>query len=568
MLKNRFQITDKLGEGGMGMVFKAIDLRKVEAKSHNPYIAIKVLHPDLANNQTLVAGLQRESEKAQQLSHPNIITVFDFDRDGDYVFMSMEYLSGQPLNKIIRETAAAGGLKIQRAWPIIQDMGKALAYAHRKGIVHSDFKPANVFVTDDHDVKVLDFGIAAKTGHGTDPDATIFNARAEGGLTLPYASFEMINGAQADPRDDIYAFGLVVYEMLTGKHPYNRKPASAVFIEQQGASKPFTPAPVKGLSRRQWQALKSSIELLQDKRPKSLDDWLKEFEPQSRIWSPQWLAGIAAGILLLGGFLGWKWFNQQQAKTEPSRTQETAEQSTTSPPPTATPVVYNLPVAQAGSDQQGQIGQTLQLDGAASQSGDGQTLGYAWRLAIAPGGSKAQLQGTDTATPRLIPDKAGEYQIELTVRDAHNSSAPAFTRVTVAEPQLSHQASSSDGLLSLSASKPQYRIGEKLKLDLHVARSGYLRVAYVGASGEVSEILPNQNQNTKVKADSKLQIPPKGAKFDLEVTGPAGNDKIVAVFSEAPINNLENLVDSNGDMASEYLQNSSKVVIQYAVVNK
>lgn len=569
LLKNRFQITDKLGEGGMGMVFKALDLRKVEAKSHNPYIAIKILHPSLAKNETLVAGLQRECEKAQQLSHPNIITVFDFDRDGDYVFMSMEYLSGQPLNKIIREAGIAGGIKLHRAWPIIEQMGKALAYAHRKGIVHSDFKPANAFVTDDHEVKVLDFGIAAKIEHDTDPDHTVFNARAEGGMTPPYASFEMINGARADPRDDIYAFGLVVYEMLTGKHPYNRKPASAVFIEQQRTGSKAVVAPVKGLSRRQWQALKSAIELLQDKRPKSLDEWLNEFAPQSRLKAPQWIGAAVATVLLLGSFLINQWVNdrsepaEQTAKTQSTEAQPVAPQQTADSKP-----LVNLPVARAGNDLQAQIGQAIQLNAGASESADGQALNYAWRLVQTPIGSSAQLQLVDTATPQLVPDMAGDYLAELIVRDGHNASAPAVVRVTVADapkPSLSYQASSSDGIVNLSVDKANYRIGEKLKVNVQVAKAGYLRVAYVSSVGEVSEIFPNQNQPTKVKSNSKLQIPPKGAKFDLEITGPVGNDKIVALFGESPLSNLENILDSNGDMASEYLKNNSKAVVQYAV---
>lgn len=568
LLKDRFQITDKLGEGGMGMVFKALDLRKVEAKSHNPYIAIKVLHPSLAQNATLVAGLQRECEKAQQLSHPNIITVFDFDRDGDYVFMSMEYLSGQPLNKIIRDAAVSGGIKLQRAWPIIQQVAKALAYAHRKGIVHSDFKPANAFVTDDNEVKVLDFGIAAKIEHGTDPDATIFNARVEGGLTLPYASFEMINGAKADPRDDIYAFGLVVYEMLTGKHPYNRMPASTVFIEQQRSGNKSAPAPVKGLSRRQWLALKASIELLQEKRPKSLDDWLKEFEPQSPLRSPQWLGGIVALVLLAASILINSWLNANKQAPEVSAPGPINQPS--SETRLVEKMSASLPLAQIDGDQRGKVGNPLLLNANRSQSGDGQTLTYAWRLLQSPAGSAAQLQQAESATPQLIPDLPGEYQAELIVRDGSNRSLPSTLRIEVepADPPLSHQAVSPDGILSLSVSKASYRIGEKLKVTVQPSKAGYLRVAYLSSTGEVSEIFPNQNQPSKVAANSKLQIPPKGAKFDLEVTGPTGNDRIVALFGDAPLSNLENILDSRGDMAAEYLRNNSKAMVQYAVAGK
>lgn len=561
VLKNRFKIVECLGQGGMGMVFKAQDIRKIEAKSHNPYVAIKVLNPELAQNQLLVAGLQRECEKAQELSHPNIITVYDFDRDGDLVYMSMEYLAGQSLNELISE--AGGGISLQRAWPLILDMGTALAYAHRKGIVHSDFKPANVFITQDHKVKVLDFGIAARTENNRDNDATIFNARVEGGHTPAYASFEMMNGAKADPRDDIYAFGLVVYELLTGKHPYHRKSASDVFIDQQKNHKTAVPR-VKGLSRRQWQALKSSIELLQDKRPNTLDDWLEQFNPKANRWSPQLLGGLVAAILLISSIAVNRWLATPADQTA-------IQDSTHDVAAVANSITTNsqkAPVADAGTDQTGQVGETLVLNGSMSQSGDGETLQYDWRLLQTPPTSKTSLQNSNTVNPQMTPDKAGEYLIELSVKDHHNSSLPVNVRITAlepAKPATLHQAISQDGILSLAASKAQFRIGEQLKLSLQVKKSGYIRVVYVGAAGEISELLPNQFQASKVKADTEFVIPPKG-KFKLQITGPVGIDKIIAVYGDSPIPNLEKIIDADGKIDEQVLKNLTVNTIQYDVV--
>lgn len=558
VLKNRFKIVECLGQGGMGMVFKAQDIRKIEAKSHNPYVAIKVLNPELAQNQLLVAGLQRECEKAQELSHPNIITVYDFDRDGDLVYMSMEYLAGQSLNELISETG--GGISLQRAWPLILDMGTALAYAHRKGIVHSDFKPANVFITQDHKVKVLDFGIAARTENSRDNDATIFNARVEGGHTPAYASFEMMNGAKADPRDDIYAFGLVVYELLTGKHPYHRKSASDVFIDQQKNHRTAVPR-VKGLSRRQWQALKSSIELLQDKRPNTLDDWLEQFNPKANRWSPQLLGGLVAAVLLISSIIVNRWLATPAEQTSIQDSKQDVETVANS----VTTNSQKVPVAVAGTDQTGQLGETLVLNGSMSQSGDGETLQYDWRLLQSPPGSKASLQDPNTVNPQMTPDKAGEYLVELSVKDHHNKSLPVNVKITALEPATLHQAISQDGILSLAASKAQYRIGEQLKLNLQVKKSGYLRVVYVGAAGEISELLPNQYQASKVKADTEYVIPPKG-KFKLQITGPVGIDKIIAVYGDTPIPNLEKIVDAGGKIDKQGLQNLTVTTIQYDVV--
>ncbi|WP_256361202.1 serine/threonine-protein kinase, partial [Methylomonas koyamae] len=185
-LKNRFVLEELLGVGGMGMVFKATDLRKVEAADKDPFVALKVLNQDFQFNPMALVGLQRETKRAQTLSHPNIIKVYDFDRDGGYVFMSMEYLQGRPLSHLIRDHAETG-LPFKKAWPIIHAMAEALGHAHSKNIVHSDFKPGNVFVSDDGEIRVLDFGIACAIGRGEKDghDATVFNARDLGAMTQP-----------------------------------------------------------------------------------------------------------------------------------------------------------------------------------------------------------------------------------------------------------------------------------------------------------------------------------------------------------------------------------------------
>ena len=576
VLKGRFEIVEALGEGGMGMVFKAIDARKLEAKSRNPYVAIKVLSPALAQNAVLIAGLQRECEKAQELSHPNIITVYDFDRDGDFVFMSMEYLAGQPLSKIIRQSAVSGGLKLERAWPIIRKMGEALVYAHKKHIVHSDFKPANVFVTDNDDVKVLDFGIASRLGQ-TEADETIFDARAEGGLTPPYASFEMLNGSRADPRDDIYAFGLVVYELLSGKHPYDRKPASKVFLEQRSGQQAM-PKPVAGLNRKQWQLLKSAIEILQEQRPMRLDEWLELFEPNNQ---PKWAYGVTGGLLLL--LLGGGGFYYLQSQSRPDRPVE-AQSPPVAPAEVARPQVENPvipaepPLANAGDNLNAIVGQTVVLNGGQSRSRDGGPLKYAWRIITRPADSKAALTDADSATPRFIPDQAGNYTAELSVTDTGNQlSQPVTVSINVDQampsaPEIEavlHESTSRDGVLYLAASKPKYLIGDQLALNFRVAKAGYLRVAYLSSMGEISELLPNKYQPGKVKPGVEYRIPPKAQSFKLQVTGPAGIDRIVAVFSESPIAKVKNIATAEGTLVNE-LQDlaASSVMVQYDVLNK
>ena len=294
-LKNRFVLQQLLGVGGMGMVFKATDLRKVEAADKEPFVALKVLNQDFQANPMALVALQRETKRAQTLSHPNIIKVFDFDRDGSHVFMSMEFLQGQPLSHLIKDHAV-GGMPYKQAWPIIYAMASALAHAHEKNIVHSDFKPGNVFVDEHGDIRVLDFGIACAIGRGDKDhqDATVFNARSLGALTPAYASLEQLQNRDPDPRDDIYALACVSYELLNGKHPFGRLSAEkALEVNLQ-------PKPIAQLSRRQWKGLQKALAFDQQQRTASIEEFIDAIGPRSAVFYGLWAAGIAVTALIAG----------------------------------------------------------------------------------------------------------------------------------------------------------------------------------------------------------------------------------------------------------------------------
>ena len=252
-LNGRFVLEECIGFGGMGTVYKALDLRKLEASDRKPYIAIKVLNVQFRGHPKSLIALQREARKAQALAHPNIVAVYDFDRDGSMVYLTMEYLVGQPLSRVLRAPEFTG-MSPQKALPIISGMANALAYAHQRGFVHCDLKPANVFLTDRGAVKVIDFGIARVFQKPEeDNEATVFDAGSLGGLTPAYASPEMLEHREPDPRDDIYALACIAYELLTGRHPFDRMSAT----QARGIGmKPLRPA---GLGRRQWRALRCAL---------------------------------------------------------------------------------------------------------------------------------------------------------------------------------------------------------------------------------------------------------------------------------------------------------------------
>jgi len=280
VLKGRFILANVIGSGGMGVVYKAKDLLKVEAKDRDPYVAIKVLSEEFKSHPEAFISLQRESRKSQRIAHPNIVNVFDFDRDGDVVFMTMEFMDGRPLDRIIRQYTSTG-LPTEDAWRIIKSICSALIHAHGMNIIHSDFKPGNIFVTKSGITKVFDFGIAravakVKGYDGKEEDRTVFDAGNLGALTPAYASLEMLEGEKPDARDDIYALGCIAYECFTGKHPFNRVPADEAL--RQGLS----PKRISNISKRQWNAIKKSLAFKREDRLSSVQDFLTQVTKQTK----------------------------------------------------------------------------------------------------------------------------------------------------------------------------------------------------------------------------------------------------------------------------------------------
>jgi hypothetical protein len=245
--------------------------------------------------------LQREAKKSQSLAHPNIVRVYDFDRDGATVYMTMEYLSGRSLAQIFRARDFRGMLP-EEAMPVLEQIADALKFAHENGIVHADFKPANVIITDSGQVKVIDFGIARafQRPDQVDMEATRFDPSTLGALTPTYASPEMLEHQEVDPRDDIYAFGCIAYEMLTGRHPFGRMQATeardgGLQLERRN-----------GLTRRQWKALKAAVAFDREQRTATVTQFCTDMRCPGVLSSTALkLSGLAASLLAVAGIAGY-----------------------------------------------------------------------------------------------------------------------------------------------------------------------------------------------------------------------------------------------------------------------
>ncbi len=203
---NRYQVTHLIARGGMALVYRAQDLLLGRA------VALKVLYPELSADPTFVERFRREAQAAANLSHPNIVPVFDWGQDEGTYFIVMELIEGTSLAEMVR---AQRTISPSRAASITASVASALGYAHRSGVVHRDVKPGNILITPDGQVKVTDFGIAqavASEDHLAEAGSVMG--------TATYFSPEQAEGSPVDGRSDVYSLGVVLYELLVGRPPF------------------------------------------------------------------------------------------------------------------------------------------------------------------------------------------------------------------------------------------------------------------------------------------------------------------------------------------------------------
>jgi eukaryotic-like serine/threonine-protein kinase len=220
VLNDRYELQQRIGRGGMADVFLARDLLLDRP------VAIKVLFPEFAVDPNFVERFRREAQSAANLNHPNIVGVYDWGRYANTYFMAMEYVQGRTLADILK---ANGHVNSQQAAEIASEVAAALGFAHRNGVVHRDIKPANILIGANGQVKVADFGIARAMNAPTESNLT--QAGSVMG-TATYFSPEQAQGAQPDPRSDLYSLGIVLYEMVAGRPPFTGENPVSIAYKQ------------------------------------------------------------------------------------------------------------------------------------------------------------------------------------------------------------------------------------------------------------------------------------------------------------------------------------------------
>lgn len=307
LLRDRFLLQKKVAGGSMGVVYKALDRRLAEAESEEPWVAVKVLSPQLSENVHALRALQQEATKGRCLVHPNIVRFIDLDRDDDLYFLILEWLDGRTLADIL-DSADAKSIDHDAAFRIVSQVGDALDYAHRCGIVHADVKPGNIMLMPDGEAKLFDFGVARVRQTQFKPD---FDPAVLGALTPAYSSMQVLTGDEPVPSDDVFSLGCLLYRLVAGHRVFG--PRNAAEASQEG----MNPQRPQGLSDGQWRALKkalsysrvtrfSSVQEFTEALKTSGDDTIDpegpdDFDTEKSGGRGKWIAAIIVLFGLLGG---------------------------------------------------------------------------------------------------------------------------------------------------------------------------------------------------------------------------------------------------------------------------
>ncbi|MFE1552296.1 Stk1 family PASTA domain-containing Ser/Thr kinase [Streptomyces sp. NPDC058718] len=251
LLDGRYRVDARIAVGGMATVYRAVDTRL------DRVLALKVMHPALAADAAFVERFIREAKSVARLAHPNVVGVFDQGAEGAYVYLAMEYVAGCTLRDVLRER---GALAPRAALDILEPVLAALGAAHRAGFVHRDMKPENVLIGDDGRVKVADFGLVRAVGSATATTGSVLG-------TVSYLAPEQIEHGTADTRADVYACGVVLYEMLTGGKPHAGDTPAQVLYQHLHTDVPAPSATVPGLALELDELVAAATARTPDVRP-------------------------------------------------------------------------------------------------------------------------------------------------------------------------------------------------------------------------------------------------------------------------------------------------------------
>lgn len=356
VLRDRFLLQERIAGGSMGVVYKALDRRLAEVDGVDPWVAIKVLTPQLARNAQALRALQQEAAKGRCLLHPNIVRFLDLDRDEDLYFIVMEWLDGKSLGSILDDS---GSKKIDKetALDVVKQVAKALDYAHRLGVVHADVKPGNILVSPDGEIKLFDFGAARVRQKRLEGQANS-DAGEPGAVAPAYSSMQVLTGEEPVAADDVFSLGCLMYRLVAGYRVFGPRNAA------EAADTGMEPQRPQGLNDTEWHALRKALSYSRVSRfaspkefiealaapvaPKSIQVSAELDEPydeRRRVWPY-----VVTAVLLIVGVLGLYQsglLDSLLARSEPVATVAADQNTIAEQAPQAEPPAGEEPVMEA-----------------------------------------------------------------------------------------------------------------------------------------------------------------------------------------------------------------------------
>lgn len=264
LLKGRYELIEKIGEGGMAVVYKGKD------RFLNRYVAIKILRPEFIKDEKFIENFGKESQAAAGLSHPNIVNVYDVGEEGNIHFIVMELIDGKSLSQVIEEK---GRLDYKEAISITKQVASALSMAHSNQIIHRDVKPHNILITSSGTAKLADFGIAMVVSK-----ESIAEGKEKIMGSVHYFSPEQARGAYVDERSDIYSLGIVLYEMLTGKVPFDGDNPISIALMHINDEIPPVSKEVSGIPPQLEKIIEKATDKYQTNRYASADEMIEDLD--------------------------------------------------------------------------------------------------------------------------------------------------------------------------------------------------------------------------------------------------------------------------------------------------
>jgi predicted Ser/Thr protein kinase len=485
VLNDRYEVLAALGRGGMGMVYKVHDRELDEA------LALKVLRADLAGNPMAESRFRSEIKLARKVSHPGVCRIFEYGRHEHLSYIVMELVEGVDLKSILRDK---GTLPTREALEVAIAIGQALRAIHEVGIVHRDLKASNVMLAAGNRVKLMDFGIAKST----QADGTRATAPGQIIGTPEYMSPEQARGQEIDARSDVYALGVVTYELLTGGVPLSGTTAIETLFKQMNEPPPFETARQKGVPERVLPVLRKALAKKREDRFAAAQELVTALEEAKAALAHP--AGLTVRL--------------------------------------ATPTAAEVPTAPAGGPSAPTVAVGTPPPRTAAPP--------------SPPGPRPRRRGPAVAATLAV---AGVLAVVFAfvggraLRDRIQPSPKQEAKPLAEEPstwrELRAMTEGAGYDVQVQARQAVYRSGDGLVIDVTTPRDGYLNVLNVGENENAALVLfPNQyHPDNAVKAGTTITIPDEGSPFSLPATLSEGSEEertlILVIHTTAPLNAYE-----------------------------